>query len=142
MLKRQLKEAFDMKDMGKLQYFLGIQVHCNRKNRGLQIPTRTLFSNDSTWRTHLQSLRPWRPAQSSANRQTNLRPQTENSINRMLAAKCTTCCAPDLISHTQSRKSRNSLPIHRPFTKRRQKDLFDISTGLAISESHTTEAKD
>jgi len=30
----------------------------------------------------------------------------------------------------------------RQFTKRRQKDLFDISTGLAISESRMTEAKD
>jgi hypothetical protein len=32
LLKRQLKEAFDMKDMGKLQYFLAIQVHRDWKN--------------------------------------------------------------------------------------------------------------
>ena len=40
LLKRQLSEAFDMKDMGKLQYFLGIQVHRDRKNRLIQIHQR------------------------------------------------------------------------------------------------------
>ena len=40
LLKRQLKEAFEMKDMGKLEYFLGIQVHRDRKNRQLQIHQR------------------------------------------------------------------------------------------------------
>jgi hypothetical protein len=40
LLKRQLKEAFDTKDMGKLRYFLGIQVHRDRKNRHFQIHQR------------------------------------------------------------------------------------------------------
>src|SRR5271155_3970121 len=132
--------------MRKVQYSIswGFKFTAIRKidtSKFTNPATRTLFSNDSTWRTHLQSLHPWRPAQSSANRPTNLHLQTKNSINRILAAKCTPCFTPDPISHnTQSRKSRNSPPIHRQFMKRWQKDLFDISTGLAISDSRTMEA--
>ena len=103
--------------------------------------TRTLFSNDSTWTTlythgdrHKVLQIDWRIY--------SCRPNGKNSINRTLAAKCTTCSTPDPISHTQSRKSRNSPQIHRQFTKWRQKDLFDISTGLAILESRKTEARD
>ena len=78
MLKRQLKEAFDMlKDMGKLQYFLGIQVHRDRKNRHLQIHQRG-HTNIILKRFNMDnSLRPWRPAQSSANRLTNILLQTK-----------------------------------------------------------------
>ena len=65
-----------MKDMGKLQYkFLAIQVHRDRKintSKFTNTATRTLFSNNLTWRTYLQSLRTQRPAQSSVNRPTNL----------------------------------------------------------------------
>src|SRR5208282_2495206 len=37
LLKLQLKMKFEMKDMGELQYFLGIQVLRDRKNKMLQI---------------------------------------------------------------------------------------------------------
>jgi hypothetical protein len=40
LLKRQLGSAFDMKDMGKLEYFLGMQVHRDRKNRLIQLHQR------------------------------------------------------------------------------------------------------
>jgi hypothetical protein len=41
----------------------------------------------------------------------------------MLAAKCTTCSAPDPILHTQSRKSRNSIDSSR----NRGKNISSIS---------------
>jgi hypothetical protein len=127
LLKRQLKEAFDTKDMGKLQYFLAIQVRRDRKNRHLQTRLHK-HSNSQTIQlgeliSSLYAARPWRPAQSSANRPTNLRLQTKNSINRMLYDMLYT--RPDL-AYTIC-KFRNSPQIHRQFTKRRQKDIFDIS---------------
>ena len=36
-VKRQLKEAFEMKDLGELKYFLGMQVHRNRQKRQIHI---------------------------------------------------------------------------------------------------------
>ena len=36
-LKQFLKKEFEMKNMRELQYFLGIQIHRNRKNQQLQI---------------------------------------------------------------------------------------------------------
>ena len=35
-LKRQLKKEFEMKDLGELKYFLGMQVHRNREERQIQ----------------------------------------------------------------------------------------------------------
>src|SRR5271170_3459339 len=104
-----------MKDMGKLQYFFGIQVHRDRKNRHLQIH-QCSYTNIILKRFNMENSSPVSTPMatdtSSANRLTNLRLQTKNSINRTLAAKCTTCSTPDPISHMQSRNSRNSRQIH------------------------------
>ena len=36
-LKEALKEEYEIKDLGELKYFLGIQVHCNKEQKLIHI---------------------------------------------------------------------------------------------------------
>src|SRR5277367_1585406 len=50
--KAQLSAEYEMKDLGELKYFLGIQVHRDRERKIIHISQATTarFSNDMTWK--------------------------------------------------------------------------------------------
>src|SRR4030095_2212749 len=56
-IKAQLKEELEMKDLGELEYFLGIQVHRDRKNRQLSI-SQTSYLNSILERFEMTNSKP------------------------------------------------------------------------------------
>jgi hypothetical protein len=71
-LKAQLSEEYETKDLGKLKYFLGIQVHRDRERKSstsVNQDTIELYSNDSECRTANRPAHLSQPALDSPKRQ-------------------------------------------------------------------------
>ena len=123
-----------MKDLRELQYFLGVQVHRDRKNRQLKIHQRG-HVNAVLERFGMQDSSPVSTPitmeQNFSNSQ-GKRQSTRNSTGQMSEARCTLCCAHVRISDTPSHESSNFPPIHRQPANRRREEYSDISMGLGI----------
>src|SRR5439155_5173785 len=78
-LKEALKEEYEMKDLGELKYFLGIQVHCNKEQKLIHINqsgyTRTILERYS-----MQDSKPASPQAFLYHRVLNLQKQRSQTL--------------------------------------------------------------
>ena len=141
-LKAQLNEEYEMKDIGELKYFLGIQVHRDRERKIIHI-SQAGYNRTVLERYGMQNSKPTNTPLPSGARLAKATigghvDRAKRIPKHGRKSQCTRCSLPVLTLHKRFNKSHNSRRSPRRLTKRQPSMLYDISTGQSTKGSHTT----
>ena len=141
-LKAQLNEEYEMKDLGELKYFLGIQVRRDKERKIIHI-SQPEYIRTILGRYGMQDSKPASTPLPTGTRlikqQLRISWRIRRNIKVLSEVSCTRCSPPGSILRNVFSKSLNFRRNQRGSTKGRRSTHFGISMERSKKESRTME---